>query len=63
MWKPDKTWEPNMADGKWIEDLSADVPWTSAARHVLKFRLEAVRSRIPDALLRAADDIGHVVGA
>jgi len=37
-----------MAEGKWIDDLSGDVPWTSAARHVLKARLEAVSDRLPD---------------
>ena len=49
-----------MADGKWIDDLTGDVAWTSAARHVLKVRLEAVAERMPDAILRADDDIEHV---
>jgi CHAD domain-containing protein len=51
---------PIMADGKWIEDLAGDVAWTSAARHVLRVRLEAVRERMPDAILNADEDIEHV---
>ena len=50
-----------MADGKWIDDLTGDVAWTSAARHVLKSRLEAVAERMPDAILWAADEnVEHV---
>ena len=49
-----------MADGKWIDDLTSDVAWTSAARHVLKVRLEAVAERLPDAILRAEEDVEHV---
>jgi CHAD domain-containing protein len=49
-----------MADGKWIDDLRGDVAWTSAARHVLNSRLQAVAERMPDAILRADDDIEHV---
>jgi CHAD domain-containing protein len=49
-----------MADGKWIDDLTGNVPWTEAARHVLKIRLEAVAERLPDAILRAEENIEHV---
>jgi CHAD domain-containing protein len=49
-----------MADSKWIDDLTGEVAWTSAARHVLKSRLEAVVERMPDAILRAEEDVEHV---
>ena len=44
-----------MADFKWIDDLTGDVAWTNAARHVLKVRLEAVAERMPDAILRGGE--------
>ena len=49
-----------MADGKWIDDLTGDVTWTDAARHVLRLRLEAVTDRMPDAILRADQNIEYV---
>jgi CHAD domain-containing protein len=49
-----------MADSKWLDDLTGDVAWTSAARHVLKSRLETVAERMPDAVLRADENVEHV---
>jgi CHAD domain-containing protein len=49
-----------MADEKWIPDLHGNMPASEAARRVLAIRLGVVRERLPDAVLRADDDIEHV---
>jgi CHAD domain-containing protein len=49
-----------MADGKWINDLSADTPLAEAARRVLRVRFDVVRHYLPLAIDRAQDDVEHV---
>jgi len=49
-----------MADGKWIDELSGDMPLTAAARLVLTVRLGVVRDRLPLAAERADEDVEHV---
>jgi CHAD domain-containing protein len=44
-----------MADGKWISDLSADIPLTEAAHRVLKVRLGVVQERLPLAVGETED--------
>src|SRR5579872_1367848 len=43
-----------MADGKWLNDVTADTPLPDAARHALKARLHVVRDYLP---LAATADI------
>jgi CHAD domain-containing protein len=49
-----------MADGKWISELSVDMPVAEAARRVLAVRLRVVRERLPLALTEADKDPEHV---
>jgi CHAD domain-containing protein len=49
-----------MADGKWINDLSADTPLAEAARRVLKVRFDMVRNNLPLAIDKAGEDVEHV---
>jgi CHAD domain-containing protein len=49
-----------MAEGKWIEGLTATMPVSAAAHKVLSIRLAVVRHYLPLAVERAEDDIEHV---
>jgi CHAD domain-containing protein len=49
-----------MADGKWIHDLTADMPLGEAARRALKVRLQVVRDHLPPAVEHAERDTEHV---
>jgi len=49
-----------MADGKWIEGLTAKTPLTEAARRVLGVRLALVRDALPRAVREADRDPEHV---
>jgi CHAD domain-containing protein len=49
-----------MAEGKWIEGLTATMPVTAAAHKVLSIRLAVVRHYLPLAVERAEEDIEHV---
>jgi len=49
-----------MADGKWIDGLSADTPLGDAARRALKVRFEVVSDYLPLALHKADEDPEHV---
>ncbi len=49
-----------MADGKWIEHLSAKTPLAEAARKVLLARLQVVRNYLPKALNEANQDHEYV---
>ncbi len=49
-----------MSTGKWISDLSADVPLADAARRVLGIRLEVVRDHLGLALHEAHKDPEYV---
>jgi CHAD domain-containing protein len=48
--------EPRMADGKWIDTLTANTPLTDAAQKVLLARLQVVRNYLPKALHSAEED-------
>ncbi len=45
-----------MADIKWIDELTGDMPFAAAARRVLEIRLTAVGERLPLALFHADED-------
>src|SRR5690349_18746433 len=49
-----------MANGKWITDLTPDMPPVEAARVVLRVRLQPVFEQLPLAALEADKDIEHV---
>jgi CHAD domain-containing protein len=49
-----------MADGKWIDGLTADTPLTEAARRVLGVRLELVHDGLPRAVHESDRDPEHV---
>ncbi len=49
-----------MAEGKWIEGLTADTPLLDAARHVLFVRLKAVRDQLAGVEEHAEEDPEHV---
>ena len=49
-----------MADVKWMGDLSAAMPFSAAAKHVLALRLGSVAERLPLALHHADEDCEHV---
>ena len=49
-----------MHDGKWIDDLTADMPLADAARLVLATRLGVVARCLPPALRHAQEDVEHV---
>jgi len=49
-----------MADGKWIKDLTVDIPIDEAARKVFSVRLEVVRDCLPLAAHFPHDDVEHV---
>jgi CHAD domain-containing protein len=49
-----------MAEGKWIEGLTATMPVSAAAHKVLSIRLAVVRHYLPLAAERPEDDIEHV---
>jgi CHAD domain-containing protein len=49
-----------MADGKWIEGLTADTPLEEAARKVLGVRLRLVAEWLPRAVDEAERDVEHV---
>jgi CHAD domain-containing protein len=49
-----------MANGKWITDLTPDMPPAEAARVVLRVRLQPVSDQLPRAALEADKDIEHV---
>jgi CHAD domain-containing protein len=49
-----------MADGKWIDDVTADTPLDDAARRVLTVRLDVVRHYLPLALHEADKDPENV---
>lgn len=49
-----------MANGKWIEDLTASTPLADAARHVLTVRLDVVREGLPLALEQSDEDPEYV---
>ena len=49
-----------MADGKWINGLTADTPLTEAARRVLSVRLQVVGEILPKAVQEADADPEHV---
>jgi CHAD domain-containing protein len=47
-------------DAKWIGGLKETTPAVEAAQRVLKVRLKAVLSRLPQAMHEAQDDVEHV---
>jgi len=49
-----------MADVKWMGDLSAAMPFSAAAKHVLSLRLRAVAERLPLALHHADENREYV---
>ena len=49
-----------MAEGKWIDDLSGELPLATAAQHILRIRLGAVGDRLPAAVFHAEEDVEHV---
>lgn len=49
-----------MAEGKWIEGLTGDMPFAAAAKHVLAVRLDAVHERLALAVFHSSDDLEHV---
>ena len=49
-----------MAEGKWIEGLTADTPLVKAAEHVLLVRLKTVGDALPKAVQESDDDPEHV---
>src|SRR5438105_2246657 len=49
-----------MAEGKWISDLTPDMPLADAARHVFLVRFQVVREYLPRAALEADRDIEYV---
>src|SRR5436853_7724825 len=49
-----------MAEGKWISDLTAEIPLVDAARRVLALRLEVVRDYLQHALAQADKDPEYV---
>jgi CHAD domain-containing protein len=49
-----------MAEGKWIEGLTAAMPVSEAAHKVLSIRLAVVQHYLPLAVERAEEDIEHV---
>ena len=49
-----------MADGKWLDGLTGDVPVEEAARVALTVRFGVVRGLVPLAAERAFDDVEHV---
>jgi CHAD domain-containing protein len=52
--------EKTMSDGKWIENLTGDMPVAEAARRVLAIRLGVVRDRLAPALHEAERDTEHI---
>lgn len=50
----------DMADGKWISDLSGAMPAREAARRVFALRLAVVHARLPLAVERPEEDVEHV---
>lgn len=49
-----------MADGKWIENLTPDLPLEDAARQVLMLRLQVIVDYLPRALGGSAADVENV---
>src|SRR5205085_11051528 len=49
-----------MAEGKWIDGLTADTPLAEAAEHVLSVRLRAVGEALPKASQEADKDPEYV---
>ncbi len=45
-----------MSDGKWLRDLTPDMPVVAAARQTLLARLHPVRERLPPAVFQADED-------
>jgi CHAD domain-containing protein len=49
-----------MADGKWIDGLTPHMPVADAARVILTLRFGIVRTTLPAAVERPAEDVEHV---
>lgn len=49
-----------MAQGKWIDDLTAETPLQKAARHVLALRLEVVHKELVRTLDAPDEDSEYV---